>query len=118
MRRPSGENAAADRAMAGDQANSLAVVASQMRAVVSSEAVTMRCPSGENAADGLDPVARKDGNRLPLDASQMRAVLSPEAVTMRCPSGENRRLQKSLMPGDQGHLFAAGCVPDARGHVQ
>ena len=38
-------------AMAGEYGELLAVAASQMRAVWSSEAVTMRRPSGENAAD-------------------------------------------------------------------
>ena len=53
MRRPSGENAAPETASSWPEstASSLAVAASQMRAVWSSEAVTMRRPSGENAAE-------------------------------------------------------------------
>ena len=53
MRRPSGENAALRTAKRWPEstASGLAVSASQMRAVLSSEAVTMRRPSGENAAD-------------------------------------------------------------------
>src|SRR6516164_3185479 len=64
-----------------------------MRAVLSCDAVTMRDPSGLNAAEcTLEenmpvPWPRRTAISLALAASQMRAVLSSDAVTMRDPSG-------------------------------
>jgi hypothetical protein len=84
-------------------ASCLPVAASQMRAVLSLEAVTMRRPSGENAALRTFPLSSSEGKPspwpekttscTPLAASQMRAVRSLEAVTMRRPSGENATLR-------------------------
>jgi len=65
------------------------VAAFQTRAVLSSDAVTTRVPSGENAAvatASLCPL--RTISWRPLAASQMRAVLSYEAVTSRRPSDE------------------------------
>ncbi len=63
---------------------------SQMCAVWSKEAVTMRRPSGENAAlRTASSWPESTASGLAVSASQMRAVLSSEAVTMRRPSGEN-----------------------------
>ena len=60
-----------------------------MRAVLSTEAVTMRLPSGEYAADSTQPWwPLRTVSEAPLAASQIRAVLSNEAVTIRVPSGE------------------------------
>src|SRR5262245_47393542 len=62
-----------------------------MRALPS-PAVTMRDPSGLNAAKFTRPP--KTAISLPLAASQMRAALSPDAVTMRDPlrlHGRSRR---------------------------
>src|SRR5262249_59480065 len=59
-----------------------------MRAVSSSDAVTIRDPSGLKAADDtMFSWPRRTATSLALAASQMRAVLSAEAVTMRDPSG-------------------------------
>src|SRR5215472_3920355 len=62
--------------------------ASQMRAVLSLDAVTMRDPSRLKAADITQlSWPRRTAISLALAASQMRAVLSLDAVTMRDPSG-------------------------------
>src|SRR6202522_307589 len=86
---------------------------SHSRAVLSSEAVRTRVPSGENAAlltASLCPFRTSGENLalltesscpfrtticLPVTASHTRAVLSSEAVTTRVPSGENAALQTS-----------------------
>ena len=66
----------------------MAVAASQMRAVLSSDAVTMRDPSGLKAAERTAlSWPRRTAISLAVAASQMRAVLSSDAVTMRDPSG-------------------------------
>jgi hypothetical protein len=66
---------------------SLPLAASQMRAVWSHDAVTMRDPSGLKAAEFTWPSwPRRIAISLALAASQMRA-LSAAAVTMRDPSG-------------------------------
>src|SRR2546421_2109775 len=61
------------------------------RAVLSTDAVTMRLPSGLNAA--LKTVSswplRGSLIGLPVSASHSSAVLSVDAVTMRLPSGLN-----------------------------
>src|SRR5688500_16065963 len=90
MRLPSRENAAmrTDSRWPESTASDLAVSASQMRAVLSSEAVTMRRPSGENAADRTRAGPEMTAIGLAVSASQIRAVRAPEAVTMRRPSGE------------------------------
>src|ERR1700730_7293588 len=57
------------------------------RAVLSPDAVTMRDPSGLNAAEYTSSSwPRRTAISLALAASQMRAVLSIDAVTMRDPS--------------------------------
>ena len=59
-----------------------------MMALLSSEAVTMRLPSGLYAALLTHlPWLVKVFRRLPLAASQTMAVVSAEAVTMELPSG-------------------------------
>ena len=64
--------------------------ASQTRAVLSHEAVTIRLPSGLNAAVYTIAACPWSVARiLPVSASQTRAVLSAEAVTIRLPSGLN-----------------------------
>ena len=70
------------------------VAASQIRAVLSKDAVTMRLPSGLNAALITASSWPLSGSPtgLPLSASQIRAVLSKDAVTMRLPSGLNAAL--------------------------
>ena len=69
----------------------MAVAASQMRAVLSSDAVTMRNPSGLKAADnnteGPWPWLTKNLLYLAVAASEMRAMWSVDVVTMRDPSG-------------------------------
>src|SRR5262249_13596068 len=66
----------------------LVVAATQMRAVLSSDAVTMRAPSGLKAADRTGPSwPRRTAISFAAAASQIRAVLSHDAVTMRDPSG-------------------------------
>src|SRR5262249_26130581 len=61
---------------------------SQMRAVLSPDAVTMRDPSGLKAADVTNSSwRRRAGVALAVAAFQMRAVLSSDAVTMRDPAG-------------------------------
>ena len=61
-----------------------------MMAVWSSDAVTMRLPSGLNDAD-LTAFLCPSSVRIfwPDAASQTIAVLSSDAVTMRLPSGLN-----------------------------
>jgi len=57
---------------------------------LSTEAVTMRVPSGLKAAEWTTPMWPSNTARLwPEAESQSRAVLSREAVTMRVPSGLN-----------------------------
>jgi hypothetical protein len=69
---------------------SLAVLTSHTRAVPSPEAVTMRAPSGLNAAKVRNCSCRyTPGSGAPVVAFHMRAVLSWEAVTMLAPSGLN-----------------------------
>ena len=66
----------------------MALAASQMRAVLSLDAVTMRDPSGLKAAESTAlSWPRRTAISLALAASQMRAVLWLDAVTMRDPSG-------------------------------
>ena len=61
---------------------------SQTRAVLSSDAVTMRDPSGLKAADRTESAwPLRTAIALPVAASQTRAVLSDDVVTMRDPSG-------------------------------
>ena len=56
----------------------------------SPEAVTMRAPSGLNAAKVRNCSCRyTPGSGAPVVAFHMRAVLSWEAVTMLAPSGLN-----------------------------
>ena len=71
--------------------------ASQMRAVVSSEAVTTRVPSGLKAARFTAPRALQDHDLMPVGASQMRAVASSEAVTTRVPSGLKAAVSRPLV---------------------
>ncbi len=97
----------------------LPVAASQMRAVLSSDAVTMRDPSGLNAAEfTIASWPRRTAIALPVAASQMRAVLSSDAVTMREPSGLNAAEQtQPLVVAQNGDLLGGRGVPDARGLV-
>ena len=66
----------------------LPLSASHTRAVLSSEAVTIRRPSGLKLA-ALTRSSWRIGSPsgLPLSASHTRAVLSSDAVTIRRPSG-------------------------------
>src|SRR5215470_13383471 len=60
----------------------------QIRAVLSTDAVTTRVPSGLNAADlTSSSCPRRTLISFPVIASQIRAVLSADAVTMRFPPG-------------------------------
>ena len=61
----------------------------QTRAVLSSEAVTTRLPSGLNAAELTSAVCPWREASLAGVGVQTRAVVSPEAVTTRLPSGLN-----------------------------
>jgi hypothetical protein len=67
----------------------VAKCASQMRAVLSSDAVTIRPPSGLKAAEVTQFFwwPRRTAISVAVAASQMRVVLSHDAVTMRAPSG-------------------------------
>jgi hypothetical protein len=90
MRAPSRVNAAEFTLLSCPRrtAISLAVAASQMRAVLSSDAVMMCAPSGLNATEFRRlSCPRRTAISLAVAASQMRAVLSHDAVTMRAPSG-------------------------------
>ena len=70
--------------------SSAPVFASQTLAVLSALAVTMREPSGLNAADRRGPVCPLSvRTSAPVLASQTFAVRSSLAVTMREPSGLN-----------------------------
>ena len=73
----------------------LPLATSQIRAVLSRDAVTMRLPSGLNAAlyDSFTWPLSGSPIGLPVAASQIRAVLSADAVTMRWPSGLNAALR-------------------------
>ena len=66
--------------------------------MLSPDAVTMRLPSGLNAALITASVWPESGSPicLPLSASHSRAVLSQDAVTMRLPSGLNAALCHSI----------------------
>ena len=91
-----------------------------MRAVLSSDAVTMRDPSGLKAAEiHAALMAAQDRDLLAAcAASQMRAVLSHDAVTMREPSGlKAAEFTPVRMPAQDRDLLAARGVPDARGPV-
>ena len=67
------------------------VLASQMRAVPSSDAVTIRVPSGLKAAEitQLSCCCLSLVSTSPVFAFHIRAVLSSEAVTIRSPVGSN-----------------------------
>src|SRR5262249_29229925 len=67
---------------------------SHSRAVLSSDVVTIRLPSGLNAALDTEPWWPLSGSPmgLPVSASHRRTVLSSEVVTMRFPSGLNTAL--------------------------
>ena len=121
MRLPSGLNAALYTASSWPLSGSpigLPLAASQIRAVLSIDAVTMRLPSGLNAALHTASSWPLSGSPigLPLSASQTRAVLSEDAVTMRLPSGLNAALiTQSLMAFERLADRLAGLgVPDAR----
>ena len=98
---------------------SLLLAASQMRAVLSIDAVTMRDPSGLKAAEfTTSSWPRRTAISLPLAASQMRAVLSDDAVTMRDPSGlKAAETHGVLMAAQDRDLLGARGVPDAGGLV-
>ena len=98
---------------------SLPVAASQMRAVLSSDAVTMRVPSGLKAADVTTlSWPRRTAISVPVAASQIRAVWSLDAVTMRDPSGlKAAEFTHVLVPAQDRDLLAGRGVPDARGPV-
>ena len=65
-----------------------AAAVSQMHAVLSHDAVTMRDPFGLKAAQfTAASCPRRTEMSLATVASQIRAVLSYEAVTIRLPSG-------------------------------
>src|SRR6266446_1385701 len=73
---------------------------SHSRAVLSTDAVTMRLPSGLNAALATKfawPV-RGSPIGLPVSASHSRAVLSTDAVTLRLPPGLNPALATAACP--------------------
>src|SRR5262245_6912858 len=63
----------------------------------SPDAVTMRLPSGLNAALNTRSLWPSIGSAIciPVSASHSRAVLSEDAVTMRLPSGLNTALDTS-----------------------
>jgi len=69
----------------------LRVAAFHIRPVLSQDAVTMRVPSGLNAALATSSIGPLSGSPtgLQVAASQIRAVLSLDAVMMRVPSGLN-----------------------------
>ncbi len=90
--------------------------ASHNRAVLSSDAVTTRLPSGLNAAELTGPVCPwRVAMVLPESASQTRAVLSAEAVTTRLPSGLNAaECTEPRVPLERGEGLAGVGVPDPR----
>ena len=90
--------------------------ASQTCAVLSNEAVTIRLPSGLNAAEETQPVCPwREARVLPESASQTRAVLSSEAVTTRLPSGLNAAEWTAVgVPLEGGEGLAGVGVPDPR----
>ena len=103
--------------MAQRLAQGLPARASHTRAVLSSEAVTTRVPSGLNCG-GVDPALMRAGARPAAarsGASHTRAVLSPEAVTTRVPSGLNaaERTEPSWRRGAPSG-FPAARVPHPR----
>jgi hypothetical protein len=74
--------------------NSLPVATSHSRAVLSSEAVTIVFPSGENTALTTMPVCPvKVRKTLPVVMSQSNADLSSDAVMTVFPFGENAALR-------------------------
>jgi hypothetical protein len=63
--------------------------ASQMRAVLSAEAVTIWCPSGVQATPKIAPVCPVSAkSSAPVMTSHTRAVPSNKPVTIRLPSGD------------------------------
>src|SRR5262245_20814526 len=69
---------------------------SHSRAVLSADAVTMRWPSGLNAAlETASSWPLRSPIGLPVSVSHSRAVLSPDAVTRRLPSGLKAALDTS-----------------------
>ena len=101
------------------------VAASQIREVLSSDAVAIFLPSGLNAALFTEPVwpIRTISLALAalswaLAASQMWAVLSRDAVTTRDPSGLKAvGVHGALMAAQDRGLPAVRGVPDAGGLV-
>jgi hypothetical protein len=72
---------------------------SQMRAVLSRDAVTTRFPSGLKAADQtMSSCPRRTMLSFSVAASQTCTVLSTDAVTMRFPSGLKAAGPKSSYP--------------------
>jgi hypothetical protein len=84
------------------------------RAVLSADAVTMRLPSGLNAAlntPSLWPTSVPIC--LPVSASHSRAVSSADGVTTRLPSGLNAALNRKLSWPTSG---APICLPVSASH--
>ena len=100
--------------MPGSVSSSAPVTASQTFAVWSLLAVTMRDPSGLNAAAvRLLVCPRSVSSSAPVTASQTFAVLAPLAVTIRVPSGLSHGRDS---PQGQ-HLGTGRYIPDLRGIV-
>src|SRR5262245_32699787 len=70
----------------------------QVRAVVSSDAVTRSLPSGEKESAEIEEVWPLNcAMTSPLATSQTRTVSSAEEVAIRCSSGENVAIRNALL---------------------
>ena len=87
------------------------------RAVLSSEAVTTRAPSGLNAAESTHAPCAAQRGELPCPSPRSRPAPScrREAVTTRAPSGLNAaELTELRVPLQRGDRLARRRVPDPR----
>ena len=91
----------------------LPVAVSHSRAVLSSEPVRTRAPSGEKATAQTVPVCPSSmATTLPVAASHSRPVLSSEPVNTRAPSGE----KTTALTGPVCPSSAATALPVAASH--
>ena len=92
---------------------------SQIRSVPSSDAETMRRPSGDHPQPLTQSVWPERVERhTPDSASQIRSVLSSDAETMRRPSSDHPQpLTQPVVAGERGEAGSRIPVPDPQRRV-
>jgi hypothetical protein len=111
MRAPAGEKAALHTRSSCPRRTliSVPVVASQIRAVLSPEPVTMRAPSGEKAALGTTSSWRRTLISVPVAASQIRTGNGDDAGTV---GGEGGAAHQIVVPTENFDFRLRRRVPD------